>query len=493
MTDAAAGPGRWATASFRDPAGRVFASARRVIRVVEGSAAVDLAAILASPTARRFVEGGRLVGTRLLEPTEIDTLRREGELGDALRVEPDAVVVEHQPVAFPSYPHEWPAEMLEAAGSLTLDLAEALLPDGWGLKDATPYNVLFTGPVPVFVDLLSFERRAPGDPIWLAHAQFERTFLLPLLLARRFGVPLQQTFLVRRDGLEPEDVYLACAPLQRLVPPYLTLASLPTWLGRGRGQDDAGMYHRQALVDPDKARFVLASLYRRLRRVLGRVGRLGRRHSRWLDYATRRESYSAAQLEAKRAFVDRALAECRPQAVLDVGCNTGSFSTLAARRGARVVAVDSDPVVVGETWRRARDERLDILPLVIDLGRPSPGVGWRNRECPGFLVRARGAFDAVLMLAVLHHLVVTERVPLGEIVDLAADLTTDVLVIEFVAPDDPMFRRLARGRDGLFTDLTTARFEAAVGVRFDIVRSQRLEDANRWLYLLRRKPGLPNA
>jgi hypothetical protein len=97
------------------------------------------------------------------------------------------------------------------------------------------------------------------------------------------------------------------------------------------------------------------------------------------------------------------------------------------------------------------------------------------------------------MLAVLHHLVVTERVPLGEIVDLAADLTTDVLVIEFVAPDDPMFRRLARGRDGLFTDLTTARFEAAVGVRFDIVRSQRLEDANRWLYLLRRKPGLPNA
>jgi hypothetical protein len=129
---------------------------------------------------------------------------------------------------------------------------------------------------------------------------------------------------------------------------------------------------------------------------------------------------------------------------------------------------------------------------VVDLGRPTPDVGWRNRECPGFLARARGAFDAVLMLAVLHHLLVTERVPLDEIVDLTADLTTDVLVIEFVGPDDPMFRRLARGRDELFSSLTTERFQAAVGRRFDILRSQRLEGASRWLYLLRRRPAVPN-
>lgn len=461
--------------------------------MVEGSATADLADILVCPTVRRFVEAGRLVGTRLLEPAEIAALVREDELGSAFRVDPGMTVVEHQPVAFPSYPHEWPPEMLEAAGTLTLDLAEALLPDGWGLKDASPCNVLFSGPVPVFVDLLSFERRTPGDPLWLPHAQFERTFLLPLLLARRFGVSLQQIFLGRRDGLEPEDVYAACGPVQRLVPPYLTLASLPTWLGQGARLDDAKTYHRRALVDPEKARFVLGSLFRRLRRVLARVGRIGRQRSRWLHYATQGDSYSAAQLAAKRAFVERAITEYPPRAVLDVGCNTGYFSALAARRGARVVAIDSDPAVVGETWRRARDERLDVLPLVIDLGRPSPGVGWRNRECPGFLARAQGAFDAVFMLAVVHHLLVSERVPLHEIIGLAADLTTDMLVIEFVGPDDPMFRRLARGRDDLFSDLTAGRFEAALGLRFDIVRSQRLEDASRWLYLLRRKPARPNA
>ena len=100
-------------------------------------------------------------------------------------------------------------------------------------------------------------------------------------------------------------------------------------------------------------------------------------------------------------------------------------------------------------WRQARAEKLDILPLAVNLTRPSPGTGWRNQECSSFLDRARGKFDAVLMLAVIHHMLVTERVPLAEIIDLAAELTTNLLIIEYVAPDDSMFRRLTRGREEL--------------------------------------------
>src|SRR5205085_9707023 len=136
-------------------------------------------------------------------------------------------------------------------------------------------------------------------------------------------------------------------------------------------------------------------------------------------------------------FVADALAELKPRRVLDVGCNTGHFSALAARARARVVAVDYDPCVVGQAWRRAQSEGLDILPLVCNLARPTPATGWRNHECPSFLDRARGSFDAVLTLAVLHHMLVTERIPRTEIVSLAAEMTTDALVIELVAPADP--------------------------------------------------------
>jgi hypothetical protein len=123
----------------------------------------------------------------------------------------------------------------------------------------------------------------------------------------------------------------------------------------------------------------------------------------------------------------------------------------------------------------------------VDLTRPSPATGWRNTEAASFLERARGRFDLVLMLAVIHHMLVSERVPLEEILDLAADLTRDAAVIEYVDPADPMFRRLTRGRDALHAGLTRASFEQAAGRRFHIVRAQ--EQGTRTLYFLRKKPA----
>jgi 2-polyprenyl-3-methyl-5-hydroxy-6-metoxy-1,4-benzoquinol methylase len=383
--------------------------------------------------------------------------------------------------------------MLHTAGRLTLDLAESLLDEGLGLKDATPYNILFRGPEPVFVDLLSFERRNPGDPIWLPQAQFERTFLLPLLVNKYFGMQLDQVLAVRRDGLEPEDVYRLCGPIRRLLPPFLSLTSIPTWLAARHDEDNQRIYKAKILDNVEKARFIVRSLFNRLRRILDELEPKRGKTSAWSDYVTSNNNYSELHFRAKTTFVEDAIAEFKPKRVLDVGCNTGHYSAVAARSGARVLGIDSDAVVVGETWRRASAEGLDILPLVINLTRPSPAIGWRNGECPAFLDRARGVFDAVLMLAVIHHMLVSERIPLPEIIDLAAELTTDILIIEFVASDDSMFRRLTRGRDHLFADLTPQLFENTCGRKFEIVRSQHLESTSRWLYLLRKKRTLGNA
>jgi SAM-dependent methyltransferase len=172
---------------------------------------------------------------------------------------------------------------------------------------------------------------------------------------------------------------------------------------------------------------------------------------------------------------------------LDAGSNTGHFSLRAARAGASVVAIDFDSVVAGRLWRQARSERLDVLPLVVNLARPTPATGWRNRECAAFLERAAGAFDAVFMLALLHHLLVTERIPLGEVIDLAAELTTDLAVVEWVGKEDPMFRRLVRGRDLLYEHLTREAFEAVARTRFDMAGCEQIAGSNRWLYLLRKR------
>jgi 2-polyprenyl-3-methyl-5-hydroxy-6-metoxy-1,4-benzoquinol methylase len=474
-------------ASFRDPAGQLFTIDGRIVRIVNRPGVRDLKAFLNSSTSRKFIELGSLVRTDILDARTAWSLFEKSAIQDLVNDADGSMIVEHERVPFQNFPYEWPPEMLYSAGSLTLDLAESLLDEGLGLKDATPYNIVFRGANPVFVDLLSFEQRNPGDPIWLPQAQFERTFLLPLLVNKYFGIQLDQLLSVRRDGLEAEDVYRMCGPLRKLMPPFLSLISIPAWLGARHNEDNQTIYKSKILDNLDKARFILRSSFRRLRRILNNLEPERGKSSAWSDYTSTNNNYSESHLQAKNKFVDDAMIEFNPKTVLDIGCNTGDYSAIAARRGARVVAIDTDAVVIGETWRRADDEGLDILPLVVNLTRPSPATGWRNCECPAFLDRTRNAFDAVLMLAVIHHMLVSERIPLPEIIDLAAEMTSDILVIEFIAPEDSMFRRLLRGRDQLFSELTPQLFEESCRRRFEIVRSQHLERTSRWLYVLRKK------
>ena len=376
--------------------------------------------------------------------------------------------------------------MLWDAGRLTLELAQAACADGFGLKDATPHNILFRGSEPVFVDALSVESRNPRDPIWLPEAQFIRTFLLPLLANRGWGLSLADIFTTRRDGLEPEEIYRWCGPLQKFKPRMLSLVSIPTWLSHKANPDDRKIYQPQLLANPEKAQFILESLFKRLERTLLSFEPTVGKESTWSDYMAT-HSYDDPAFAAKERFVREALQESKPARVLDAGANTGHFSMLAAQAGAEVVAVDLDATCAGAIWRRAREQKLNILPLVVNLARPSPALGWRNAECPSFLDRANGAFDGVLMLALIHHLLVTERIPLESIVRLTSELTNSLLVIEFIEPQDDMFRRLTRGREALHASLTAKMFEQACMPYFEIVRSQALPGTQRRMYCLKRR------
>ena len=113
------------------------------------SAADDLRTFLSSATARKFTELHRLVRTYFLDAASVRSLILNNVITDQTEGDHSGIVVEHERISFPSFPYEWAPEMLHAAGSLTLDLARDLLAEGFGLKDATPYNILFNGPIPV--------------------------------------------------------------------------------------------------------------------------------------------------------------------------------------------------------------------------------------------------------------------------------------------------------------------------------------------------------
>lgn len=475
--------------SFRDPDGSVLCTGERVIRSVAPHRVTEFSTFVGSETARDLVAAETLIATRevpLPETTaQIDPERHDHLLQSFLLCNR---LFEHDRVPFPSYPYEWAAEMLCEAARLTLDMAEAALNEGYGLKDATPFNILFKGPNPVFIDLLSFVRREPGDATWLPYAQFVRMFVLPLLAFRSWGAKPHELLATRPHGLEPEEVYARCSWLQRLRSPFLSAVSLPTWLGRSGGYPaHVSTQLSAAHGDVEKARFILRAQFRSLRKLLRKVEPESKRaNSMWSGYSSTM-SYSPAEFENKQQIVRRWLYASTTKAVLDIGCNTGAFSEIAAKLGAAVVAVDSDPVVVGRAWKRARQERLNVLPLVVDLAHPTPATGWENGENASFLDRAAGRFDAVMMLAVLHHLLVTERVPLPSILELAASLTRRDLILEYVDREDPLFQQLLRGRDALHRGFTKESFENTCQQQFTIVEKQPVKGDLRTLYLLRKK------
>jgi SAM-dependent methyltransferase len=458
-----------AVASFRDPAGSLCWRDGRLLRAVS-AAGVDCARLfLDSPALAPFRAAGRLVATRELDAAEA------GLPGCAL-------ALEHEPIFFPSYPMEWSAAMLAEAGRLTLDLMEAALAARAGLKDATPYNVLFDGSRALFADALSIERRDPRDPLWRAAAQFERTFLYPLA-GLRCGIPLSSSFALRREGPEPEELAAWAGPVRRWLPPYLTLATLPARLGHNREVKDERFYRARQADSPEQARFILSHTVAGLRRQLRRLGATGRTASVWSGYQAEDCHYADADLAAKDAFVRAALGRLKPgSAVLDIGANLGRYSRMAAQMGHRVVAIDADPVVMGQLFETARAAGENILPLVVDLANPTPAAGWANSETRSFLDRADGRFDCVLMLAVVHHLMVTHGVPLAEIAALAARLTPrGTVVAEYVGPRDAMFRRLLRGRAELHAGYGPEAFEAGWRARFDVAHSATLAHSGRVL------------
>ena len=470
--------------SFRDPGGALRFVNGTPLRFVRESHAEDLRAFLASNTARQWHERGALVSSTELTPGDIADLSADTAFRTSFESESWAGVWQHERIFFPSSVEEWTPGMLYRAGSLTLELATDLLNDGYGLKDATPANVLYRGAQPVFVDLLSIEKRDTTDPLWLPYAQFVRMFLLPLLVNKHTKLPLRAAFSVGREGLEPEAAR-ALLPLgARLHGSGLWHVTLPTLVGGSRAATtDAAPPKRS--VPAEQAKFVLKRLFASLQRALDDVRPAAEQHSSWTGYVT--DHHSPEYFDAKRALVASAVDLVQPRTVLDIGCNTGELALIAAAQGAEVVGIDNDAQVVERLFLRLATDRKKILPLVVDMAAPTPGRGWMNEESPAFLDRATGSFDLVLAMAVIHHLIATNGIPLAGVLKLFAQLTRDGVALEFVPPSDPLFRRLARGRDHLYTNLTRSSFERACEQHFDIMKSEPLPSGERIAYVLRKR------
>jgi ribosomal protein L11 methylase PrmA len=449
-------------ASYRDPGARVFVSGERILRLHDAAAA---------GRHRQVAESGlfaSLVGEGLLVAGQpVDLPRDAGG---------PAFALEHERIAFISYPYEWPFALLKRAALLHLDVHLRALEHGCTLTDASAFNVQFRGVRPVFIDWGSFRRYEPGE-LWAGHRQFCEQFLNPLLLAAECGVDFHPWLRGSLEGI-PTAGIAALLPARRWLSWRHALhVLLPARMERSAARDEA-----RANARIRAARLPLEGLRGMLRQLRGWIERLalpGADATTWADYGAKR-TYTHAENEAKRAFVADFAARTRPRQLWDFGCNDGEYGAIALAAGASsVIGFDSDGGALERACARATRDGLDLLPLVQDAADPSPARGWRGRERSS--LAERGAPDAVMALAFAHHLAIGRNVPLDDVVGWIASIAPRG-VLEFVPKSDPTVQRMLALKGDIFPGYGEAAFVAALERGARVVRREVVSASGRALY-----------
>lgn len=211
---------------------------------------------------------------------------------------------------------------------------------------------------------------------------------------------------------------------------------------------------------------------------------LNPRQSEWSEYISG-DSYHQDAIEDKKRIVREYLNIIKPKAVWDLGANTGAFSRIALGcQSEFVLSIDSDPLCVEYNYRKVkRNCETAILPLVVDCANPSPAIGWANEERQTF--SDRGPCDMVLALALIHHIALSNNIPLELIAQWFSKLGK-TLAIEFVPKDDQKVQYMLASRDDSFLDYTVDAFENAFLKYFSIVRRDPIVHSSRILYLMQK-------
>jgi hypothetical protein len=456
--------------SFRDPSGFVYTRDGTLYRQVNKSFRQQFDAFLTSGLYQELAGAGLLVPHR--------------QVGLELSATNDAyTVLQPERIDFISYPYEWSFGQLQDAADLTLELQERALAHGFTLRDSSAYNVQFQQGRPVFIDTLSFEPLEEGQP-WVAYKQFCEHFLLPLTLMSQRDVRFGMLLRTYPDGI-PLD--LGSSMLHRR-----SWLSLSTFIHIHLHALAQSRYSSTAVKSAAKGRQMsrnsLVTLVKNLRRAV-RGLTWGASGTEWADYTTD-NNYSATAAQAKREMVVAHLRSVGVRRVWDLGANTGEYSRAAREAAPSVVSFDIDPAAVERNYRRVREEKeTGILPLLLDLTNPSPALGWANHE--RLALEERGPADAILALALIHHLAIGHNLPLERIAAYFSRLGRH-LIIEFVPKSDSQVQRLLLSRPDIFPSYTKEGFEEAFSRYYQIRSAAPIEGSERWLYLMS-PPGGPKA
>ena len=449
--------------SFRDPSGHLFKIDGVLYRQVNNSYRKNYELLINSGLYSSLLKQDKLIKHEEIEPDNDNCFK----------------LLKPSLVENISYPYEWSFTQLKDAALLTLDIQKQSLLKGISLKDASAFNITFHKGRPIFIDTLSFEKYTEGLP-WIAYKQFCQHFLAPLSLMSLTDIRLGGLLKNYIDGIPLDLTSTLLSKVSYFKFGLLIHIHLHAKSQKKYNSIDGTEKITNASISKKRLLALIDSLEATIKKLNWRVG-----GTEWDSYYYDNNNYNTESMSEKEAIVESFIGEINPNILWDLGANDGHFSRIASKYSQNVVSWDIDPSCVERHYLAIKNKKKEgITPLLVDLTNPSPSIGWNCEERDSFIERTE--VDLTLALGLVHHLAISNNLPLNYIFKFFSKIT-NYLVIEFIPKSDSQVIKLLLSRQDIFDNYTKDGFEKSFSDSFNVLSFKKLSYSERTLYFLEKK------
>lgn len=378
-----------------DPCGRIFRWQGRLFRAINHDMVEEVLNLFSCGMIEEFIN------ERLFPASWITAYSIEGY----------GLVIEHEIINNVSYPFEWSFTMLKDAALTVLRINSIARKYGYQTKDCHTYNICFDKTTPFFVDLGSF-MRVNEKRGWIAYKDFLTSYYYPLSLwsqgnsfmARKLLFSLSLT-----ESMPHESYLLYRHPLLRV----MNLNRL-----------------RQAVSACFMFKSFIPYRYVSFKRLLDKISAISLKKSetQWGNYHSVYYDEKGEPVSDPRfSRIIEIIKSHDIRSVVELGGNQGIFSEMLLKNTSvgGVICTDYDEKAVDVMYTNAKKKELNLTPAVVDIMFPLMNY----YETPPY---ERFRSDAVLALAVSHHIVLGQHIHIELFFEIVAKYTLRYVLIEYM-------------------------------------------------------------
>jgi hypothetical protein len=369
------------------------------------------------------------------------------------------IILEHEVIHPTTFVYEWGFDMVKAAGECILKINMILFRFGYETIDAHPYNILFKGCNPVFIDFGSFGK-TDQKISWSAAEEFKGYFFYTLEIWNKVSHNMAKR-------IYSDDVTV------------FTKAEYQKILELGSSHHNFFERFTTRVLNKFKRRQVQSNN--------GRIEELTilqnelHKHKRnkistiWGDYHDSYESNGEVISTERFNYIVNKIKELKITTITELAGNRGILSYLILQETdvKKIICTDYDEDAVNKMYDFFNQSRYSnqLSPVLLDFMRP---IDLYNAGTPSDRLKS----EAVLALAITHHLILTNNYGVDIILEKVSRYATKYVFIEFmpmglwdgnVAPPTPEW-------------YTQEWFASHFSKLFDLVQVEKVEE-NRILYI----------